>query len=242
MEVISITDIGRKRSANEDSVFASLEPIGLLPNLFIVADGMGGHNAGEVASSFCVDFFVNRLLEIKSGTPVDIIKKAIESTNKELLHRANSSSEFMGMGTTFVVATIIDNTLYVANVGDSRLYTIGSVLKQITEDHSLVEIMVKTGEIDKEEAKTHPKKNIITRALGANHEVYADFFEVSLEDISYILMCTDGLTNMVDDNEIMDIISNLDNVEKAAQTLITQANNYGGIDNIGIVLISVKKR
>ncbi len=145
------------------------------------------------------------------------------------------------MGTTFVVATIIDKILYVANIGDSRLYVIGKEeIRQVTEDHSLVEAMVKQGELNPEEAKVHPNKNIITRALGANDTVEPDFFEVNLEDEDIVLMCSDGLTNMLEDETIAQIIrENQDDLKTAAETLVRCANENGGKDNIAIIIIKV---
>lgn len=242
LEAFSITDIGKRRSANEDFVFCSEGPIGNLPNLFIVADGMGGHKAGQYASRFCVEYFTQRVQEDKASTPISIFKRALEETNAKLIELSQGTSDFEGMGTTFVVATIVGRTMYVANVGDSRLYIMANELQQVTEDHSLVELMIKSGEIGRDEARTHPNKNIITRALGAELSVKADFFEVNLDDINTVLMCTDGLTNMVDDPNINHIIINSANIQEAAHTLIKTANDNGGIDNIGIIIINVKKR
>jgi protein phosphatase len=144
------------------------------------------------------------------------------------------------MGTTFVAATIIDSNLYVANVGDSRLYVIRDGIKQITEDHSLVEEMVKTGEIERKDVRFHPNKNIITRALGANSTVIPDYFEVELNSEDTVLLCSDGLTNMMDDREIMDIVRQYpDDLELTAKTLVVKANENGGKDNISIVIVKL---
>ena len=199
MKAFSITDIGERRRINQDYVFCSLNTIGKLPNLFIVADGMGGHNAGDYASRFCVEFFKHKIEESDLISPIALIEAAITETNDILISKAQEQTELEGMGTTFVVATIFDLVMYVANIGDSRLYVIGKEMKQITEDHSLVEAMVKTGELDRNEARVHPNKNIITRALGANAYVEPDFFEVNLEEGDTVLMCSDGLTNMLED-------------------------------------------
>ena len=242
LKAFSITDIGEKRTVNQDYVFCYEDKIGALPNLFIVADGMGGHNAGDYASRFCVEFFTEQIKETKSlSSPIAVIESAIRETNRILRSKANEQSELEGMGTTFVVATIIDNVMYVANIGDSRLYVIGNKIKQITEDHSLVEAMVKTGELKREEARVHPNKNIITRALGANDIVEPDFFEVNLEDGDTVLMCSDGLTNMLEDEAIEKIIkkSSEDDIEKTAETLVSCANQNGGKDNIAVIIIKV---
>ncbi|HHU74398.1 MAG TPA: Stp1/IreP family PP2C-type Ser/Thr phosphatase [Clostridiales bacterium] len=241
MKAFSITDIGERRKINQDYVFCQNDNIGNLPNLFIVADGMGGHNAGDYASRFCVEYFTDRIKQSKLSSPVAMIEASVKETNEILRSKALEQSELEGMGTTFVVATIIDKILYVANIGDSRLYVIGKEeIRQVTEDHSLVEAMVKQGELNPEEAKVHPNKNIITRALGANDTVEPDFFEVNLEDEDIVLMCSDGLTNMLEDETIAQIIrENQDDLKTAAETLVRCANENGGKDNIAIIIIKV---
>lgn len=239
MKAFSITDIGERRRINQDYVFCSENAIGKLPNLFIVADGMGGHNAGDYASRFCVEFFKQKIEDSDNPSTITSIEEALRETNDALRDKAQEQAELEGMGTTFVVATIFDKVMYVANIGDSRLYVIGKEMKQITEDHSLVEAMVKTGELDRNEARVHPNKNIITRALGANTAVEPDFFEVNLEDGDTVLMCSDGLTNMLEDETIEQIIRENDDLQTAAATLVKQANQNGGKDNIAIVVIKV---
>jgi protein phosphatase len=240
LKAFSITDIGERRRINQDYVFCEENAIGNLPNLFIVADGMGGHNAGDYASRFCVEYFTQRVRESNQTSPIAMIETAISETNEILRSKAQEQSELEGMGTTFVVATIFGNEMFVANIGDSRLYVIGKVIKQITEDHSLVEAMVKTGELGREEARVHPNKNIITRALGANATAQPDFFEVNLEEGDIVLMCSDGLTNMLEDETIERIVKeNSDNPEAAAETLVKYANQNGGKDNIAVVIIKV---
>lgn len=239
MNAFSITDIGEERDTNQDYVFCSETPIGKLPNLFIVADGMGGHNAGDYASKFCVEFFKNQIMVSDLESPIPMIDAALNATNEGLRNIAKEQTEFEGMGTTFVVATIIENLMYVANVGDSRLYVIDDDIRQITEDHSLVEAMVKKGEIDRCSAKVHPNKNIITRAVGVNETVEADFFEVDLKERDTVLICSDGLTNMIDDEDIRGIITENDDLELAANKLVSRANDNGGKDNIAIIIIKV---
>ncbi|MGB8455768.1 MAG: Stp1/IreP family PP2C-type Ser/Thr phosphatase [Anaerocolumna sp.] len=240
MRSFSITDIGEKRQINQDYVFCEENSIGGLPNLFIVADGMGGHNAGDYASRFSVEVFTEKIRTNQQKTPIGMISDALQYTNDLLLEEANAKNDLQGMGTTFVVATIIDSVLYVANVGDSRLYVIRDGIKQITEDHSLVEEMVKTGEIERKDVRTHPNKNIITRALGANTTVAPDYFEVELEIGDIVLMCSDGLTNMMEDKDIVDIVKNYaDDLDTTAKTLVDKANENGGKDNISIVLVKL---
>ena len=214
---------------NQDYVFASQDTVGNLPNLFAVADGMGGHNAGDYASSHAVRILVDEIREDTDYNPVKVIRHAIETANTEIIEQAQKDEKLRGMGTTMVVATIVGQYAYVANVGDSRLYVVDKQLRQITRDHSLVQEMVRMGEITAEEARNHPDKNIITRALGA---------EKTVEPGSTILMCSDGLSNMVEDKKMEEIILNSDeDITWKGNTLIQEANNNGGKDNIAIILI-----
>lgn len=237
MKTFSITDVGQKRDMNQDYVYTSENPVGNLPNLFVVADGMGGHKAGDFASKYTVKQLV-RLIESNSETnPIKIMRQSIELANKELLRMANENSELTGMGTTLVAATIVKEYIYIANIGDSRLYIINNVIKQITKDHSLVEEMIRLGEIAREDAKNHPDKNIITRAIGAGEDISVDFFEMKLEKNDIILMCSDGLTNMIDDEDIWQIVKKQKTPEQKAQKLVEIANNNGGKDNIAVIII-----
>lgn len=239
MKAFSITNIGMQRKVNQDYVYCSEEAIGALPNLFIVADGMGGHKAGDYASRCCVESMVQTIEGDSLKSPVSILEHGIQKANEFVLEESQKNSEYEGMGTTVVAATIVDNTLHVGNIGDSRLYVIGEKIEQITQDHSLVETMVRTGELMPEDAKFHPNKNIITRALGMNKDVKADFFEVKLEEDNTILLCSDGLSNMVDDKEIENVVKEIKKVDLAAQALVELANQNGGTDNIAIVMIRV---
>lgn len=238
MRVFSATDVGQKRKMNQDYVFVSDSPVGNLPNLFVVADGMGGHNAGDYASSHAVQTLVDEIREDKDFNPIKIIRHAIETANTEILNKAQSDISLRGMGTTIVVATIVGHYAYVANVGDSRLYIIQNQIHQVTKDHSLVQEMVRMGELKAEEAKNHPDKNIITRALGAERTVDIDFFDLKLEANSTILMCSDGLSNMVEDSKIEEIVIDSEiNLERKGRKLLREANQNGGKDNIAIILV-----
>ena len=166
MKSFGKTDKGRKRSMNQDMFFISDTPVGILPNLYIVADGMGGQNAGDVAARFCVDRFTELVRVSRERTPIQVIEKAIRQTNEDLIEKAANQKELDGMGTTFVMATLLsDNNLLVANIGDSRMYLINERITQISQDHSLVAEMVRSGEIRKVEARFHPNKNVVLRAL-----------------------------------------------------------------------------
>ncbi len=230
------TDVGKVRSINQDNVFFSDESVGKLPNLYIVADGMGGHKAGDFASAYAVKSFLDKVKDSKSNNPITIIKQSLYKVNQEILDLANEHEEYQGMGTTFVVAIILKGKLYVANVGDSRLYIINDYIRQITLDHSLVEELIRTGQLERRKGRYHPEKNIITRALGASEDVVPDFFEVVLEEEDRILLCSDGLSNMVEDDELRDIVMDNPLPKESVEQLIDRANFYGGKDNIGIVL------
>ena len=237
MKSYALTDVGRVRHTNQDYLFASDEPIGNLPNLYIVADGMGGHNAGDYASRCAVGAVIDTVRGEREFNPIRILNSAIEKANLEVYTKAREDKRLEGMGTTLVAVTIVGKYAYVANVGDSRLYVIGSQLLQITRDHSLVGEMVRMGELTEEEGRMHPDKNIITRALGINPTVKVDFFDVKLEDNNSIMMCSDGLSNMLEDTEILEIVQSQTDLEKAAKQLITAANQNGGKDNISVVLV-----
>lgn len=241
MKTYSVTDIGRKREMNQDFVFCREQPVGILPNLFIVADGMGGHNAGDFASRFAVEEFVRQVQGSSQKTLIQTMEDAVRRTNRLLIEQAKERPELKGMGTTFVAATVKESDMYVANIGDSRLYLIGrEEITQITQDHSLVEEMIRRGEIRREEGRFHPNKNVITRAMGASVDVVPDFFEVRLAPEDIVLLCSDGLSNMMDDREILSVIrESRGDMEKAGNELLRLANEYGGRDNISIVLIEV---
>lgn len=237
MKTFSITDTGVLRSMNQDYYFSSDTPIGNLPNLYIVCDGMGGHKAGEYASRYTVERMVAHVSRSRLENPVRILRDAIQKANEILVIESKEDEEKQGMGTTVVAATIIDHRLYVANVGDSRLYVIGEKIEQITKDHSYVEEMVRLGKVERDEARTHEKKNVITRAVGAMEEIKIDIFEVDLKDKDVVLLCTDGLTNMVTDEKIFQIVLSSIHTERIAQLLVEEANKNGGKDNITAVVL-----
>ncbi len=238
LKTFSITDIGRKRKVNQDFVYSSERLVGPLPNLFLVADGMGGHNAGDYASRLAVETIVERSSGSLETNPLRVLDEAVQSANGLVRKRAQETPELQGMGTTVVAAVIDGRELYVANVGDSRLYIVNSgEIRQITKDHSWVEEMVRRGGIGKAEARNHPDKNIITRAVGAEETVRIDFFQVLLQEGDVILMCTDGLTNMLEDEEIRMTLDGARDIVEKAQGLVRAANERGGRDNISVVLI-----
>ncbi len=238
MKLFSITDIGRRREINEDYLFTSDKPVGNLPNLFIVADGMGGHNAGDYASKHAVEKAVSAIEQYTDEYDAEnILQKAIDDANTHINQISRHSSKYKGMGTTFVAVTFDGCHVTVANVGDSRMYVVNDFITQITKDHSLVEEMVDMGGIDREAARVHPDKNIITRAIGVKEYVLVDFFDVHIGLAEKLLLCTDGLTNMLKDDEIHRIIMDSSSLEEAGRHLIEAANENGGRDNIAVVLV-----
>lgn len=237
MKTFSVTDAGVVREMNQDYYFSSDTAVGNLPNLFIVADGMGGHKAGDYASRYTIERVVASVSRNTGEEPIAIMKEAINKANELLVAESREDESKSGMGTTLVIGTIIGNKLFVANIGDSRLYVVGQNMRQITRDHSLVDEMVRLGEINADEARVHPDKNIITRAVGTSDHVEADFFEVEITADDTILLCTDGLTNMVRDDEILDIIKKYDNAQAATMQLVKEANVNGGRDNITVMII-----
>ena len=239
MRATAITDIGKTRAVNQDYIYASVEGIGCLPNLFVVADGMGGHKAGDTASRYTVETIKELIAESEETDALSVISGAVKSVNTLLIKKAGESEDYQGMGTTLVIASIFGNVLRVANVGDSRLYVIDDEITQITRDHSLVEEMVLAGQLSRSEARTHAKKNVITRAIGGEEEVEPEMFSVDLKENSKILMCSDGLTNMLEDDEIMRIVKNSPDIEEAAAVLIDRANANGGKDNISVVIVEL---
>ena len=237
MKIFSMTDVGKKREINQDFIYTSDEQLGNLPNLFVVADGMGGHRAGDFASKYTVEILEREIKVCEETRPEIILRNAIQIANNKIIEAAADDEHLKGMGTTVVAATIIDHMIYFANVGDSRLYLINQEITQMTKDHSLVEEMVRMGGIRQEDAKHHPDKNIITRAIGAKDRIEIDFYEYRLKKGDTILMCTDGLSNLVDDEEMFHIIKSSRDIVEAGVELIETANNNGGSDNISVVIV-----
>lgn len=238
MRTYAVSDVGRVRPVNQDVQFASTKPVGPLSNLFIVADGMGGHKAGDFASKYLVNALVDYIKNSNDQGAVQALSKGIARVNAELYEKSLECEDLAGMGTTLVAATIEDSTLYVANIGDSRLYLIEREgIRQVTKDHSFVEEMVSLGQMTRESEEYKTKKNIITRAIGIDTQVDVDFFEVAIKPGDYILLCSDGLTNMVDNSAIFRLVLLPGELESKAKALIALANQNGGKDNIAVVLV-----
>lgn len=237
MKACALTDVGVTRSVNQDFVFCSTNPVGNLPNLFILADGMGGHKAGDMASRYTVEALVDFVIKAEAKDPISIIDNGIQQVNQDIIKKAGESEDYNGMGTTLVVSCIKDSILHIANVGDSRLYILDGTLKQVTRDHSYVEEMVTRGALDRKSARNHKEKNVITRAIGGEDTVLPDFFPIDIRPGNRVLMCSDGLTNMVEDAVIEKVLKNTDDIEEAAGILIDIANDNGGRDNISVIII-----
>ena len=242
MQAFAKTDIGRVRTGNQDYYFYTTEPIGRLSNLFLVADGMGGHNAGDFASRFCVEAMVKYIQKSKEGNPAALFRKAMEETNKELLEVSSKDAELSGTGTTMVAATVDkDGILYTANIGDSRLYVIGENIHQVTKDHSYVNRMVELGRMVKDSPEYLKQKNYITRALGIAG-AQADIFETKLQENDKILMCSDGLTNMVPDERICSLMRQEMPLKDRVTRLVEEANQNGGRDNISVLAVETGEK
>ncbi len=240
MEVCYKSDVGVQRSQNQDSVYVSTEPVGKLPNLLIVADGMGGHKAGDFASRYSIEKMIECIEEGIYDNKLLIVNDAIRQVNRMVYAKSVDYEEYKGMGTTLTMAFVEeDRMMYVFHIGDSRLYLCNERLRQITQDHSYVEEMCRKGVITRGSEEYYSKKNIITRALGGNDFVVADIFEEQLQPGEIIMLCSDGLTNMVDDETIHSILHTSASLEEKADSLIELANKNGGQDNISVVLAAI---
>lgn len=244
MEFFAKSDIGQSRACNEDSYgYSFSERTGC--SLFVVADGMGGAKAGEVASRIAVTTLIEYFETYLTGEQdlnviCDGLRSAVMQANQRILEDSVSKEECRGMGTTLVCAYIARNRLIVLNVGDSRAYLIsGKSGAQLTEDHSLVEHLIRMGQLDPAEAKLHPRRNEITRALGANVQVQADLFLYDCRPGDTLLLCSDGLTRMVEDRTIFQVIRKGRNPEQICNKLIELANRNGGLDNITVVTVTL---
>ncbi len=234
----ALTDVGIKRNNNEDSYIVNTED---KDKLFIVADGMGGHNAGEVASLEACRIIESHVMNTE-GNIEDVLKTAVEKANRDLFIRASENEGMRGMGTTIDALVATDDCIYVAHVGDSRVYVItDGDMRKITKDHSIVGMMVDSGTITEEEAKIHPQRNLITRAVGTAMTVEVDIVKEEIHKGQWILMCTDGLTNMVTKDEIHSIFKECEDADSIAKTLVEKAKQNGGDDNITVVVIEMKK-
>lgn len=241
MEVYFQSDIGKRRKSNQDYTATFTNQKNQL--LALLADGLGGHQAGDIASRQAVE----EIGIAWEATTIDDSEKAvqwflqhIQQTNQRIFEKGQSQPTLSGMGTTLEVVTLLDNHLALAHVGDSRIYLFREQrLIALTEDHSLVNALLKSGEITQEMAENHPRKNIITRSLGMPGSLEVDVAIHRIEDHDQLLLCSDGLTNMVSEPKITQILLEAASLQDASQRLIDEANAKGGLDNITVLLIDV---
>jgi len=248
MYVAGLTHTGKVRSNNQDAIFFTNEPIGPLPNLYVVADGMGGHNAGEVASQQTVEVISTYIRNFQAAEFIrhdcflDLLVSAAQEANTTVFTKGELYPSMKGMGTTLIACSISEGKVFMVHVGDSRAYSISSTsITQLTTDHTVVEGLLQAGRITLEESKTHPRRHVITRVLGTHAICEVDGIVHNLADTSALLLCSDGLSNMLDDKDLMTIINREGYVEQRVQTLIQEANNRGGHDNISAILVDVSR-
>ena len=243
MQYYGLTDIGMQRKENQDRIYVPKDSDIL--GLFIVADGMGGANAGGVASSMAVEYSKESILDGFEDAKNDrtlieeLIKKSIVNANKYIYEKSLLNPEYSGMGTTVIVAVTYKNKVFIGHVGDSRIYRIRKhIIRQLTKDHSYVQTLVQSGVITKDEAENHPQKNVLTKVLGCEKDIVPDVMVKGFLKEDILLMCTDGLTNMIRIREIYDMITlNKNNLNDTCTKLIKQAKKNGGYDNISVILI-----
>lgn len=235
MKVVSATNVGNYRKNNEDSYYVNESK-----NLYVLADGMGGHLAGERASKMATeiigqDFAKDR--EIKSiDDAIEILSSSIRDANKKIFESSQKNEDYRGMGTTLSSGLILGDVLIYSNIGDSRIYRINEEMEQITQDDSFVNYLIEIGEITEEEAKNHPKKNVLTKAMGTTSDIEVIVNTLDIKDKDVFLFCSDGLTNMVSDEEIFKIVKE-NSPEEARDMLLDLALKNGGMDNITFILV-----
>ena len=240
METFAKTDIGKIRNMNQDCIYVSPEddPI----KLYILADGMGGYNGGEIASKLAVESVKNYIKSYFSSIQLDkesisqFLKEAIEHANRIVHERSKEDKDLNEMGTTLEICLIYSNKVFIAHIGDSRVYRIRkNIIRRLTTDHSYVEKLVKDGTITREESYTHPKKNMLTQAVGCEKQINPEIIVKGFLKDDILLICSDGLTNMVSENEIYQIVTT--NIKNANENLISRANENGGVDNISVIIV-----
>lgn len=241
MKIYSKIDKGVVRNSNQDAYFAG--EISQDVTFAVVCDGMGGANAGNVASGTAVktisEYIIKSYRNNMSAEDISkMLKNAIISANIEIYDMSSQNENLSGMGTTVVAAVVRDGNAVIANVGDSRIYLVDDKLTQLTTDHSVVQTLIESGKITPEDAKVHPRKNVITRALGAEAEVAVDISECRLSEGDTLLLCTDGLTNFATEEDILKTFKQND-ISAVAEKLVELANNGGGGDNITAVTLKL---
>lgn len=243
MQYAVLSDIGKKRTLNEDRAAVYTLSNGLL--LAVIADGMGGHQGGDYASSTAIKMISDEFEKLENQTFetnaewMEWLKETVLFVNRTLYNHANENKELAGMGTTLEAVLVKDNICYGTHIGDSRAYFIDeSEIQQITNDHSYVKVLVDSGEITEQEAEVHPQRNWIIKALGSERSVEPDCYTLKLKENSYLLICSDGLSNKVNDSLIHEIVSTDESLKTKATNLVKKANELGGEDNISVILLS----
>lgn len=243
MQFEILTDVGRKRTVNEDGAAVFTRPDGVV--LALIADGMGGHRGGDIASSNAIrllgEKFLNIDLQRESDEAqwIDWLRDAVVEVNRQLYEMASENEEYRGMGTTLEAAILLGHRCIVAHIGDSRVYVIHEHgIVQVTKDHSYVNVLLESGEITEEEAAVHPQRNWIMKAIGTEKTITPDFYSVTFEQGAYLLLCTDGLSNKVEEAVLFDVvISSTKSLRKKVEELVGIANKRGGEDNISVILL-----
>lgn len=238
MRFKALSDKGNKRSSNEDNFFVNDDL-----NFLMVADGMGGHAAGEVASQIAVSTAVDFNFDLSD--PLNSLSQLTYKINQEIINKSQQAPDYSGMGTTFAAVIIQNNKLYYVNLGDSRIYLYNrkeESLRKISKDHSLVADLLRKGKITEEEAFNHPKKNIVTQALGLDNDLDLDTGQFEIFEADYVLLCTDGLTDMIRKNEIEAIFKEYHKSEKIAEQLLQEALDSGGLDNITLIVAGCNEK
>lgn len=246
MQFEILSDVGRKRTINEDGAAVFKLPDGI--TLAVIADGMGGHRGGDFASATAIKVIGEKFMEIESSQLTDEedwvewLKETIFYVNRLLYDYAEANEDLKGMGTTLEVALIRGRSCLVSHIGDSRVYKIKeNEVKQVTTDHSYVNVLIDSGEITEEEAANHPQRNWIMKAVGSERTIDPDFYKLQLTEEAYLLLCTDGLSNEIDERMMLTIVLADDSLEEKVRKLVELANKMGGEDNISVILLRPSK-
>lgn len=239
MKFVVETDVGLRRTINEDRVDVFVRDDNRV--LAVIADGMGGHNAGDVASELAISEFQKYFTAYNPDVvkAKDWLTYTFQSINQTIARHSAMNTGCEGMGTTLIAGLFEEGEVIIAHVGDSRVYHVSKEsVKQITRDHSYVNVLIDSGEINEEQAKTHPKKNVLMKAIGTERTVQPDFYEVEFTQNSYFLFCTDGLSNKVTESFMQSLLFSDKTLQEKGQDLVEEANQSGGEDNISLILLS----
>lgn len=241
MKIKVHSNVGRRRSSNQD--YADYYTNSFDQTLLILCDGVGGHQAGDIASQKTTQFLGERFSNVDHAFTLETMRNWVENAiidvNEYIYEESIREPHLEGMGTTLVVATVVEDQLVVAHVGDSRAYVFhNEILTQITEDHSLVNELIKTGEITVEQGKIHPQRNVVTQSIGGTLSVQSEFNILPIDQVEVLLLCSDGLSNMVNHDQMQQMFKEYKYADDFAEKLIEAANEAGGTDNITVILVS----